>query len=103
MEDKSLKRISLMIRTDQYERLTRDGVSLSGLMRDLLDDHFSEHRITLTVNAETQNLYSHIVSNTGATDIEVEPYLRSALQALLKEKIQELQKLEQTAFKKPRR
>jgi hypothetical protein len=98
--EKPLKRISLMIRSEQYDRLVKEGINLSGLVRDLLDDHFSEHCITVTVNAETQKLYSRIVANTGTSDVEVEPYLRSALQALLKDKIQDLVKLEQVAFVK---
>jgi hypothetical protein len=101
--EKPLKRISLMIREDQYERLAKAGVNLSGLIRDLLDDYFGEHRVTLTVNPETHKLYSQIVSNTGSADTEIEPYLRSALQALLREKIIELQKLEKSAFLKPGR
>ncbi len=98
--EKPLKRISLMIREDQYDRLVKEGVNLSGLIRDLLDDYFGEHRVTLTVNPETHKLYSQIVSNTGSADTEIEPYLRSALQALLREKISELQKLEKSAFVK---
>lgn len=93
-----LKRISLMIREDQYERLVKEGVNLSGLFRDLLDDHFSDHKITLSVGAETRALYDKIVSNTGTEDSDVEPFVRAALQALLKEKIQDLQELERTAF-----
>ncbi len=101
--EKTLKRISLMIREDQYDRLTKDGVNLSGLIRDLLDDYFGEHRVTLNVNPETHKLYAQIVSNTGSADDEIEPYLRAALQALLREKIAELQKLEKSAFVKTSR
>ena len=90
----SLKRISVMIREDQYNRVAKENLNLSGLIRDLLDDHFSQHRIVITVNEETRKLYSQIVSNTGTADSEVEPYIRSALHALLQEKIQDLQKLQ---------
>ena len=94
----SLKRISLMIREDQYERLLKEGVNLSGLFRALLDDHFSAHKITLAVGAETRSLYDKIVSNTGTADTDVEPFVREALRALLKEKIRDLQELERTVF-----
>jgi hypothetical protein len=83
-----LKRISLMIREDQYEQVNQKDLNLSGLVRDLIDDFLSEHKITLAVSVETKDLYDMIVSNTASSDSELEKYLRQSLKALLKEKIE---------------
>ena len=95
-----LKRISLMIREDQSEKLCRDGLNLSGLVRDLLDDYMSDHKITLSVSEETRAIYDNIISNTGSTDQDVEKYLQSALERLLKDKIQSMQALQKKVFGK---
>lgn len=96
--EKSLKRISLMIRAEQYEQITQRGLNLSGLVRDLLDDYLSEHKVTVAVSEETRQLYDRIVSNTGSTDEDVERYLKEALKALLEAKIRSMQELKDTAF-----
>lgn len=83
----SLKRISLMIREDQHQRLTKKGLNASGLFRDLLDDYLSEHKITVSVSEETKELYDMIISNTASSDSELEKYLKDSLKSLLKEKI----------------
>lgn len=96
----NLKRISLLLREEQYQALSERGLNVSGLIRDLLDDHLSEHKITLSVSEETRSLYDKIVANTGSTDQDVERYLRDALSAMLKDKILEMQDLQDRAFKK---
>jgi hypothetical protein len=90
------RRISLMIREDQHARLTELGVNMSGLIRSLIDDHLSESKVTLSVSEEVSNLYRQIVSNTGSTDSDIEPYLRAALKRMLKERISQLEKLHRT-------
>lgn len=94
----SMKRISLMIREDQYNTVTEAGLNLSGLIRDLIDDYLSEHKITLSVTEETKSLYDLIVSNTGSTDEDVEKYLKSTLKLLLKDRIKAMQELESRVF-----
>lgn len=84
---KSLKRVSLMIREDQHQMLTKRGLNASGLFRDLLDDYLSEHKITVSVSEETKELYDMIISNTASSDSELEKYLKESLKNLLKEKI----------------
>lgn len=93
-----MKRVSLMLRDDQYEQVNEEGLNLSGLIRDLLDDHFSEHKITLSVTEETKKLYDLIVSNTGSTDEDVEKYLKNTLKLLLKDRIKAMQELESSVF-----
>ncbi len=95
---KDLKRVSLMLRQEQYDQIIQRGINFSGLVRDLVDDHLSEHKVTIAVSEETKTLYDKIVSNTGTTDEEFEVYLRTALRAVLKHKIQEMKELEEENF-----
>lgn len=90
----TMKRISLLLREDQYQKITDDGLNLSGLVRDLIDDHLSEHKITLSVTEETRQLYDLIVSNTGSTDEDLEKYLKDTLKMLLSDRIKSMQELE---------
>ncbi len=98
--DPVLKRISLLLREEQYQALTERGLNVSGLVRDLIDDHLSEHKITIGVSEETRSLYDKIVSNTGSSDEDIEKYFRDALGVMLKDKIKEMQELQDDAFKK---
>lgn len=97
-EETALKRISLLIREDQYRQLCERGLNLSGLVRDMIDDFLSSHSVTISVTDETRKLYDRIVSNTGSSDAEIERYFREALGAMLKDKIKEMQTLEAAAF-----
>ena len=90
------RRISLMIREDQHDRLAELGVNVSGLVRSLIDDHLSESKITLSVSPEAADLYREIVSNTGSTDADIEPYLQTALKRMLKDRITRLERLHRT-------
>ena len=94
-----LKRISLMIREDQYIGVTASGINLSGLVRDLIDDYLSEHKIVVSVTRETKELYDLIISNTGSTDIDLEEYLKKGLKELLRDKIKSMQDLEKQLSK----
>ena len=91
--DSNIKRISIMVREDQHEKLLGMELNVSGLIRDLIDDYFSDHSITLAVTKETKDLYDKIVSNTGSSDSEIEPHLKKSLKILLKNKIEKMQKL----------
>ena len=100
MTDQALKRISLLIREDQYTELNGRGLNLSGLVRDLIDDHLSAYKITLSVSEATRNLYDRIVANTGSTDADVEIHLKDALGKMLESKITEMQALQKSSFGK---
>jgi hypothetical protein len=91
----NLRRISLMVREDQYQALADRGLNVSGLVRDLIDDYLSEYKITISVGEETRSLYDQIVANTGSTDVDVEVYFREALKHLLRDRIKAMQKLEE--------
>jgi hypothetical protein len=86
--------MSLMIREDQHQKLLDSGLNISGLIRDLIDDYLSHHKITLAVSQETRNVYDKVVSNTGASDSDLEKYILQALKELLRLRIQEMQDLE---------
>lgn len=88
-----LKRISLVIREDQHDHLHDIGVNISGFIRDLIDDHFSEDTIVLSVSKETRDLYMKIISNTGSSDEILERYFKQALKKMLEEKIKEMDEL----------
>lgn len=100
MPQKNLKRVSLMLREDQYEKVHEGGVNLSGLIRDLLDDYLSDFKITLSVTEETRELYDLIISNTGSNDEDLEHYLKDSLKAMLRDKIKSMQTLEKELLKK---
>ena len=91
--DKVYKRVNIMILEDQYHQLSERGLNVSGLIRDLLGDHLSGSTITLQVSEETRHLYDTVVSNTGATDQEIEEPLRKALASVLEEKIGAMKRL----------
>jgi hypothetical protein len=98
--DRTLKRISLLIGENQYAQLSERGLNLSGLIRDLVDDYLSEHRITVSVSDETKKLYDQIVSNTGTSDADIERYFREALGQMLKDKIEKMKDLQSKSFGK---
>ena len=100
IKDRELKRISLFIGEDQYRLISDRGLNLSWLLRDLIDDYFSEKKIVLDVSDETLELYQKIVSATSSLDAEFEPFFKDALRDFLKSKIESMQKLEKVAFKK---
>lgn len=85
-----------MVREDQYQRLLDSGLNISGLIRDLIDDHLSHHKITLSVSEETRKIYDQVVSNTGATDADLEKYVLESLKKLLRGRIEQMQNLEKS-------
>ena len=100
MEDYPLKRISLMIGEHQHERIHDEKLNISGFVRGLIEDHFSDHVVTLSVSEKTHRLYREIFSNTGATDKDIEPYFIEALEKMLEERIQKMSKLMRSIEKK---
>ena len=40
-----------MVRDDQYQSIVDSGINLSGLIRDLIDDHLSEHKCDISRHA----------------------------------------------------
>lgn len=92
MEDK-FKRVNILIRPDQHENIVQSGLSLSGLVRDLLDDRFNENKITLSMSRRSKRLYDNIVSNFGVGDQELERFFVEALDRFLVERSKEIDTL----------
>jgi hypothetical protein len=88
-----VRRINIMIAEHQYEKLAEAGVNISGLIRDLIDDHISAHVINIAVSSKTYEIYSKIVSNTGASDEDLEPHLVRALKDLLESRLEKISSL----------
>ena len=87
------RRLNITILEEQYQRLQEQGLNISGLIRDLLGDHLSGSTVTIQVSEETRSMYNQIVSNTGATDREIEVHLKAALADVLEQKIAEMRAL----------
>ncbi len=98
--DERYKRVNLLIRPDQHELVMDSGLSLSGLVRDLLDDRFSDTTVTLCVGSETRALYDHIVSNFGASDTDLEHFFVEALDKFLESKRGDIDDLRKKLKKK---
>ena len=97
--EKNLKRISLMVREDQYTELSEAGINLSGLIRDLIDDYLSEYKITISVTEDTRKIYDLIVSSTGSNDEDLEEYFKEALKSMLSDRIKNMQEIEKKLLK----
>ena len=90
------KRINVLVRDDQYQTVAKAGLNMSGLMRGLLDDHFSDEKIVFSVSARVKKVYQHLISNFGAEDKELEIYFLQALDQYLAEKTRQIETLRKT-------
>jgi len=88
-----VKRISIMIGEQQHEKICDAGINISAFIRDLIDDHFSDHTITLQVSKKTHDLYTKLISNTGATDQDVEPIFVETLKKLFEQRLEKIKGL----------
>ena len=84
-----------MIGEEQYKKIAERGLNLSGFVRDLIDDYFSDHVISVNVSKQTHDLYSEIISNTGATDDDIEPLLEEILKKLLDVRLKKIEQIKQ--------
>ncbi len=91
-EDK-FRRVNIVLLEEQHQNLTNKNINVSGLIRDLLGDYLSDSTITIRVSEETRELYDLVVSNTGATDEDLEEPLRRTLAEVLELRISEMQAL----------
>ena len=88
-----VKRINILVREEQYQKVQEAGLNFSGLVRDMLQDRFSHKKIVLSVQPETRALYDMAISNFGATDNDLELFFVEALDRLLAEKEQAISQL----------
>ena len=87
------KRVNVLLRPDQHKRVMSAGLNMSGLIRGLLDDHFSEEKIVLSVSPRMKELYQQLISNLGAEDKELEIYFLEALDKFLADKTRQIDDL----------
>ena len=87
------KRVNILIRPEHHQEVVTRGLSLSGLVRDLLDDRFSDTTIVLSVKKESKQMYDHIISNFGISDQELAEYVVEALDQFLQDKSKEIDQL----------
>ncbi|MCC6219691.1 MAG: hypothetical protein IT291_00450 [Deltaproteobacteria bacterium] len=86
-------RISITIREDQYKTLIERELSLSALVRDLLDDRFSSNKVTINLSDQGKHFYDMLISNFGTQDIDLEPFLLQALDNFVGQKINQIQEI----------
>mgnify|MGYP001166750781 CR=1 FL=1 len=98
--DKSYHRVNITILEEQHRALTEKGLNVSGLIRDLLGDYLADNTINLQVSEQTREIYDTVVSNTGASDQDLEIYFRQALAALLDSKIGAMNALREQLLRK---
>lgn len=91
-----MKRINVTVRADQYERISDQGLNASGLIRGLLDDHFSETKIVFSVSEDVKDLYQQVISNFGGEDKELEEFFVAALDQYLEFKTTQIADLRQS-------
>jgi len=89
------RRVNILITEEQHEKISHLDLTLSGLVRDLLDDRLSESTITLALTPQTKQHYDYIVSHFGVSDREIEPFFAEALDRFLESKVQEIEGLRQ--------
>ena len=87
------KRVNILVRRDQHEQVMSAGLNMSGLIRGLLDDHFSDEKIVLSVSPRVKELYQLLISNLGAEDRELEIYFLEALDTFLADKTRQIDDL----------
>lgn len=93
MSSGKFRRVNVLISHEQYQAVHEAELSLSGLVRDLLADRFSQTLIMLSVSKETKQLYDSVISNFGSDDRELEPYLLQALDAFMRDKVATIETL----------
>ena len=87
------KRVNILVRRDQHQRVASSGLNMSGLIRGLIDDHFSEEKIVLSVSSRIKEVYQQLISNLGAEDRELEIYFLEALDKFLADKTRQIDDL----------
>ncbi len=89
-QSEHFKRVNILVRPDQHRKVMSAGLNMSGLIRGLLDDHFSDQKIVLSVSTDVKKLYQTLISNLGAEDKELEVYFLEALDKFLADRTRQI-------------
>ena len=92
-QSEHFKRVNVLMRHDQHQRVVSTGLNMSGLIRGKLDDHFSDEKIVLSVSPKVKQVYQQLISNLGAEDRELEIYFLEALDKFLADKTRQIDDL----------
>ena len=92
-EQVKFRRVTLTIREDQHELIQEKGLSLSAIVRDLIDDRFSSNKIVLNLTDEGKALYDVVIGGFGSHDVDLEPFFLKALDEYIVTRINLLTKL----------
>ena len=84
------KRINITIRKDQHDLVKSKALSLSALIRDLIDDRFSSNKVVLSLSSEARSYYDLVVGGMGVNDAELEPFFLEALDKYMKQRLVQL-------------
>jgi len=95
------KRINILVTNAQYRKVNDLGLNMSGLVRGLLEDHFSDEKIVFSVSPAAKKLYQTVISNLGGEDRGLEPYFIKALDSYLAAKAQEIEALRKSITDQP--
>ena len=95
----NFKRINILVRPDQYRKVSDSTLNMSGLVRALLDDHFSDEKIVFSVSPKAKAVYQTVISNMGGHDRELEPYFLQALDQYLASKTKQIDALRRSIAK----
>jgi len=98
--ERKYRRINVLIEENQYEQVQKANLNLSGLIRDLIDDHFSDKKIQIRISKEGREFYDQAISNFGVSDEELEATFLQALDQTLAEKTAHLEALRKTIKRK---
>ena len=92
-QNDKFKRINVLVTPDQHRQVTDAGLNMSGLVRGLLDDHFSDEKVVFSISPRVKEVYNRVISNFGAGDADLEPYFLQALDQLLADKVRQIEAL----------
>lgn len=76
----SLKRVNITIDESLHKRVHDNGLNLSAMVREMLEDRFSENVIHISVSHETWLKYYKLMDYLQGDDSDFEPYFNEALE-----------------------
>ncbi|WP_419172330.1 hypothetical protein [Halobacteriovorax sp.] len=87
-----MKRVNISIDESLHKKVHEDNLNLSALVREKLEDFYSESKITVSVTQEIHELYNKAMALTGGSDEELSPYISEAIIKYLANKKEDLNK-----------